>query len=303
MKHMTVTYVDQQEDESVDKAYENALSVVSAGFGGTHPLCIGSEKVVTGSEFTVRSPFDRDLIIGSFQNSGIGHINQAVSIANKGFESWGYRSWEERADIIERVADILEKRTYELSAIITCESGKPRYEAIAEAREAVDLIRYHCRVYREHNGFISPMLPESDMAESTSVMRPFGVFVVISPFNFPLSLATGMACSALLTGNSIIVKPASATPLSSLWLYRACISAGVPSDTIHYLTGPGETFGEVITGHPGVAGIAFTGSRDAGNWINRMFTERQPYKKPVIFEPGEQEPRYRNSGRRHRKSG
>ncbi|HVP94580.1 MAG TPA: aldehyde dehydrogenase family protein [Methanoregulaceae archaeon] len=291
MDHPTAfTYVNQPEDESADQEYEKALVRVMSGFGEAHPLWIGKEKVIAGSEFEVRAPFDRNLLIGSFQNCEMEHIDRAISQANDGFETWGRHSWEERVTIAEKIADVLESWKYDLSAIITCESGKPRPEAIAEAREAVDLIRYHCSVYREHNGFISPMQPESENAESTSVMRPYGVFAVISPFNFPLSLATGMACSALLTGNSVILKPASATPLTSLWLYRACIMAGVPHDTVHYLTGPGERFGEVITGHAGIAGIAFTGSRDAGNWINRTFQERQPYKKPVILELGSKNP-------------
>jgi 1-pyrroline-5-carboxylate dehydrogenase len=285
-----VTYVDQPKDESVDKAYDKALSHLVPALGEAHPLCIGGEEVMPGSEFEVRSPFDHDLLIGSFQNCEDRHVSQAVSIANDGFEAWGRRSWEQRAGIMEKTADLLEKWKYELAVLITCESGKTRYEAIAEALEAVDLIRYHCRLYREHNGFVSPMQPENETAECTSVMRPYGVFAIISPFNFPLSLATGMACSALLTGNSIILKPASASPFSALWLYRACIRAGVPADAVHYLTGPGKEFGEVITGHRGIAGIAFTGSRDAGKWLNRMFTERQPYLKPIILELGGKNP-------------
>jgi 1-pyrroline-5-carboxylate dehydrogenase len=286
-----ITYVEQPKDESVDNAYEKALSQLVPGLGGSHPLCIGGEEVMTGSEFEVRSPFDRNLLIGSFQNCEPRHISQAVSIANAGFEAWGRRSWEQRAGILEKTADILEKWKYDLAALITCESGKTRYEAIAEAIEAVDLIRYNCRVFREHDGFISPMQPESITADCTSVMRPYGVFAVISPFNFPLSLATGMACSALLAGNSIVLKPASATPLSCLRLYRACIRGGVPPDAVHYLTGSGEQFGEAIAGNPGgIAGIAFTGSRDAGKWLIRAFLERQPYQKPVILELGSKNP-------------
>jgi 1-pyrroline-5-carboxylate dehydrogenase len=285
-----ITYVEQPKDESVDKAYENALSTLVPGLGESHLLCIGGEEVIAGSQFEVRSPFDRDLLVGSFQNCEARHISQAVAIAKDGFEAWGHRPWKERAGILEKTADILEKWKYDLAALITCESGKNRHEAIAEAVEAVDLVRYNCQVYREQDGFISPMQPESKTAECTSVMRPYGVFAVISPFNFPLSLATGMACSALLTGNSVLLKPASATPLSCLRLYRACIGAGVPADAVHYLTGPGEGFGEIITGNPDIGGIAFTGSRSAGKWLIRAFTERQPYQKPVIMELGSKNP-------------
>ena len=285
-----VTYVDQSENESVNESFDKALSLIVPRLGETHPLYIGNEEVRSGSLFEVVSPFDRDLLIGSFQQCEPLQIDRAVSVANVGFETWGSFSWEKRTRILENVAGYLESWKFELAAIITCESGKPRYEAIAEAGEAVELIRYHCRVFRDHDGFNSSLLPESERAECKSVMRPYGTFAIISPFNFPLSLATGMACSALLTGNSIIIKPASAAPLSCLWLYRACIRGGVTPDAVHYLTGSGEQFGEAITGNPGIAGIAFTGSRDAGRRLNLMFLERQPYQKPIILELGSKNP-------------
>ncbi len=121
-------------------------------------------------------------------------------------------------------------------------------------------------------------------------MRPHGTWAVISPFNFPLSLATGMAAGALICGNTVLLKPTSEAPFSSLKLYEAFISGGVPANAVHYLTGPGGTFGDVITAHPGIDGIAFTGSRDVGIWLQRRFSERQPYPKPVIAEMGSKNP-------------
>ena len=285
-----VTYVEQAADESVDEAFDLALSDLLPRLGGTHPLHVGSEELLAESRFEVRSPFDQDLLIGSFQQCDPSQVDRAVTVANEGFGAWSRIPWEERTGILEKAAGFLEQWKFDLAAIMTCESGKPRYEAIAEAGEAAELIRYHCRVYREHDGFNSPMKPESENTECVSVMRPYGTFAIISPFNFPLSLATGMACSALLCGNSVIMKPASAAPLSCLWLYRACVRAGVPQNAVHYITGPGEAFGRAIAGNPGIAGIAFTGSRDAGTRLNRMFLERQPYQKPVVLELGSKNP-------------
>ena len=121
-------------------------------------------------------------------------------------------------------------------------------------------------------------------------MRPYGVFAVISPFNFPLGLAAGMAGAALITGNTIVLKPTSIAPFSVLKLYHAFIDAGVPPDAVRYVTGPGRAFGEIITAHPDVGGIAFTGSREAGMVLHREFAAKQRYIKPFISEMGSKNP-------------
>jgi 1-pyrroline-5-carboxylate dehydrogenase len=121
-------------------------------------------------------------------------------------------------------------------------------------------------------------------------MKPHGTWAVISPFNFPLDLAAGMASAALLTGNTVVLKPTSAAPLAGLNLYRAFISGGVPAGAINCVTGPGGLFGEAAVSSPDVDGIAFTGSRDAGMWLFRNFPARQPYPKPLVAEMGSKNP-------------
>jgi 1-pyrroline-5-carboxylate dehydrogenase len=123
-----------------------------------------------------------------------------------------------------------------------------------------------------------------------SVMRPHGAWAVISPFNFPVDLAAGMAGAALLTGNTAVLKPTSAAPLTGLRLYRAFIDGGVPAGAINYITGPGGPFGEAAVSSPDVDGIAFTGSRDAGMWLHRNFSARQQYPKPLVAEMGSKNP-------------
>ena len=126
--------------------------------------------------------------------------------------------------------------------------------------------------------------------QSVSAMRPYGVWAVISPFNFPLVLAAGMISAALLTGNTVVFKPTSKAPLTGLKLFAAWEQTGIPGGALNIITGPGEPFGAVVVDHPDVAGIAFTGSRDAGMWLRRNFALRQSYPKPFVAEMGSKNP-------------
>ncbi len=155
-------------------------------------------------------------------------VRSAVAASRDGFPDWSGLGWTTRARVIQKTADILDAQKFPLAALITCESGKNRYEAVAEVGEAIDMLRYHKEIYLKQKGFVIPMQPENPDAESRSIMRSYGVWAVISPFNFPLSLAAGMAGAALITGNTILLKPTSAAPLSALKLFSAFVAAGVP---------------------------------------------------------------------------
>jgi 1-pyrroline-5-carboxylate dehydrogenase len=285
-----LTYVSLEGDESFHEAYEQALDSVRPELGRSHPLHIGDAEIHSGPEFEVRAPFDTRILVGKFQTASPDLIRSAILAANREFPAWQEKGWKERVKILRRTATILEKERFALAAIITYEAGKTRAEAIAEVSEAIDMIRYHAAVYTKNKGYVVPMKSDSSAASCTSVMRPHGTWAIISPFNFPLSLVTGMAAGALICGNTVLLKPTSETPFSCLKLYEAFVRAGVPPNAVHYLTGPGSTFGDVIAAHPGIDGIAFTGSRDVGIWIERSFSERQPYPKPVVAEMGSKNP-------------
>jgi 1-pyrroline-5-carboxylate dehydrogenase len=285
-----ITYVSLLSDESIHGGYETALDQISREFGRTHPMFTNGKEITADREFDVFSPVDRSIHIGRFQQGTEQEAGAAVDAARSGFPSWSATEWTERADIIDRVAESFEKDRFLLAALITYESGKNRFEAIAEVGEAIDMLRYYTETYRKHQGYRIPMVPEQHGAVCESVMRPYGVWAVISPFNFPLALAAGMASAALLTGNTVVLKPTSEAPLSGLKLYRACMSAGVPPGSLQFFTGPGKVFGSAIVGNQGIDGIAFTGSRDAGMWLQRNFIASQPYPKPVVSEMGSKNP-------------
>jgi 1-pyrroline-5-carboxylate dehydrogenase len=285
-----ITYTSLSADENVHHNFEQALERVADDLGKRHPLWINGKKVYTDREFRVRSPIDLSLHIGTFQEAEAIHAETAIADAKTAFSSWSAHEWDRRAKIMQKTADLLDERIYPLAALATLEVGKTRSESIAEISEAIDMIRYHVEVYERNHGFILPMRPDPEGGSTLSVMRPYGVWAVISPFNFPLSLAAGMVSAALLTGNTVVMKPTSKAPLSGLHLFRAFIDAGVPAEAIQFLTGPGEPFGSRVVDHSDVAGIAFTGSREAGMWLYRNFSQRQRYPKPLIAEMGSKNP-------------
>lgn len=286
-----MTYVSLTADESIHVMYEEALRKVEGEFGRHHPMFIGESQVYSHEgEFEDRSPIDKTIILGYFQRGNQQHARAAVAESKKAFPEWSAREWRERVRIVRAVADRAERARFELAALITYEVGKNRYEALAEVGEAIDMLRYYCDIYERNGGYVTPMGPGAPGERCWSVMRPYGVWAVISPFNFPFALAAGMTAAALLTGNTVVFKPTSEAPLSGLRLYQLYIEAGVPPGAINFVTGPGGAFGEAIVAHPDVDGIAFTGSRDVGMWLYRNFAAKQPYPKPFIAEMGSKNP-------------
>ncbi|MFZ0011742.1 MAG: aldehyde dehydrogenase family protein [Halobacteriota archaeon] len=288
-KKKKLTYTSVLDNKDIRTGYERALETVRGEFGQHHPMYIGGRRVAAIEDFETRSPIDTDLVIGTFQKGGETETRSAVAEATESFPAWSQTDWKERARIIRAIADIIEKQSFLLAALMTYEAGKNRFEALAEVCEAVEMLRYNCAIYEEREGFAVPM-SEVTEERSISTMQPYGVWAVISPFNFPLVLAAGMVSAAILTGNTAVFKPTSNAPLTGLKLYAAFVQAGVPGGALNVITGPGAPFGTVVAAHPDVAGIAFTGSRDAGIWLQRNFSVRQPYPKPFVAEMGSKNP-------------
>jgi 1-pyrroline-5-carboxylate dehydrogenase len=252
-------------------------------------MFIGGRRVAAIEEFETRSPIDTDLVIGRFQKGGETETRLAITEATEAFPVWSQADWETRVRVIRAVADLIEKQSFPLAALMTFEVGKTRCEALAEVCEAVEMLRYHCATYEERGGF-TVRLPEITAERSISTLKPYGTWTIISPFNFPLVLAAGMVSAALLTGNTVVFKPTSKAPLTGLKFYAACAAAGIPDGVLNTITGPGEPFGAVAVAHPDVAGIAFTGSLDVGVWLQRNFATRQSYPKPFVAEMGSKNP-------------
>ena len=286
-----ITYVTLFADESIHPKYEDALQKVSREFGRHYPIYVGERELRSkAGEFEHLSPIDTRVVVGYFQRGTPQHAKEAIAEASNSFARWSGTPWRERVRIIGRTADLIDERKFEIAAVITYEVGKTRLEALAEAWEAIDAIRYYTRMMQENDGYTTRMGPGGPGESSKVVAKPFGAWIVISPFNFPFMLANGMALGALITGNTVVLKPTSEAPLTGLMLYRVFRDAGVPEGVVNYVTGPGNIFEEQFVSNPGVAGIAFTGSRDVGMRIYREFLGRQSYPKPVVLEMGSKNP-------------
>ncbi len=286
-----VTYMTLFADETLHPRFEAALKRFRSKLGQRHPMFIGGEKVWSeAGEFEHRSPIDTSIVVGKFQVGTREHAKEAIRAAKSGFAVWSSKSWQERVRAMEKFANLVDERKFDIAVAITYEVGKNRLEALAEAWEAVDAVKYYAKIMREEKGYTTRMGPGGPGEHTLVLGKPHGVWPVISPFNFPFMLASGMALGALITGNAIILKPTSEAPLTGLMLYEAFVDAGVPTGAVNFVTGPGANFEDEFVSNPDVAGIAFTGSRDVGMRLYRRFLTGQPFPKPILLEMGSKNP-------------
>src|SRR5919106_3535787 len=284
-----ITYSTLSADNpQMHQNYEEGIELARSWMKSDYPFYVDGEAR-SGDEYEEeRSPIDNDILIGRFARASEKDVDDAVAAAKRAFPEWSRMPWKERVDILNRAAEAISERIYELSAVVAFEVGKNRLEALGEVEEAADLIRYYCRMMTENDGFARPMEKLSDTEHTYSVLKPFGLWAVISPFNFPAALSIGPTGGALVAGNTVVLKPSEQGYLIALKLYELMIEAGVPADAFHVLTGQGEVVGAALANHPGVDGLTFTGSFDVGFALNKSFAKDHP--KPVITEMGGKNP-------------
>ncbi len=285
-----ITYATLSADnEELHAGFEAGLTAARAGFGGHHRNFIDGAWRDGDGTFETRSPIDRDTVLGTFARATTADVDEAVAAARAAQPAWAAVPWRERVEIIRRAGDLISERLMAYSADMAVEVGKNRIEALGEVEESADLLRYYAQTMVDNDGYDHEMGNLGDAAVHTrSVLRPHGVFAVISPFNFPMALASGPTAAALLAGNTAILKPSSASPLSALNLLAAYIDAGVPKGAINLVMGPGDTVGQALQDHPGIDGIVFTGSYEVGMRLYHSFSKAWP--RPTIVEMGGKNP-------------
>jgi 1-pyrroline-5-carboxylate dehydrogenase len=285
-----VTYATLRADnEELHSGFEEAVSRVKAALGGHHRNYIGGAWRDAAANFDVRSPIDRDLVLGTFATGTVSDIDDAVAAARLAQPAWAATPWQERLAILRRAAENISDRLMDDAAIMAIEVGKNRIEALGEVEESADLIRYYAQTMEDNAGYDHPMDNLGDAAVHTrSILRPHGVFAVVSPFNFPMALATGPTSAAMMAGNTVVIKPATASPFSAVKMMEAYIDAGVPAGVVNLVMGPGETVGQALQDHAGIDGIVFTGSYDVGMRLFRSFSKDWP--RPCIVEMGGKNP-------------
>jgi 1-pyrroline-5-carboxylate dehydrogenase len=239
-----------------------------------------------GTPYEVTIPIDRRIAIGTFHAAGEAEVAAAVERARRAHVDWRALSWPERVARLRVAAERLEARKWELAAAALFEVGKSRIEAMGEAEEAVDLIRYYCDEMEANGGYARPLRRAFEREETRDVLRPLGVFGVIAPFNFPLALSVNMITGALLGGNSVVYKPSPQCALTGTLLVET-LGLG---EAVQLVCGGGET-GAALVEHEAIAGVAFTGSYAVGMALWRKLAAGA-HAKPVIVEMGGKNPTY-----------
>jgi 1-pyrroline-5-carboxylate dehydrogenase len=275
--------------ESLNQQIDEQVARIDQLLGRTYPMQIGGRAVEASEQFDDHSPIDTRILVGRFQRGTRDHVRDAIGAARRAHASWSALPWQERVTQVRAIADRIRDHRIELSVLMGYETGKSRLECLGDVEEAADLIAYCCDQVERHDGFAVQMGAFGPEENNRSVMRSFGVWAVISPFNFPAALAAGPSGGALVAGNTVVFKPATDTPLLGQRINEMTLEAGLPEGVFNFVTGPGDTVGQELIEHPDVKGVVFTGSKAVGMHLIAT-TGRRPSPRPVITEMGGKNP-------------
>jgi len=287
---LKITYATLRNDnEQLHADFDAGLAIARGELGATHGLFINGEWRRAKTTFEKLSPIDGSLV-GRFAKGTRQDVRDAIAAARGAARGWARTPWTERIAIVRRMADIISERQMELGALMGIEVGKNRLEALGDVEETADLIRYYCDQMQANEGFDHQMGNLGDSTVHTrSVLKPHGVWAIISPFNFPMALSGGPAGGALVAGNAVVYKPSSDAPLCGVKLAEIADLAGLPRGVFNMVSGPGATVGAELQENEGVDGLLFTGSYEIGyNGVFKTFSKAFP--KPVIVEMGGKNP-------------
>ena len=264
-----------------------ALREVRARLGQKYPLVIDGDKVWTNNTIASLNPTMPDEVVGHVAEAGIAEAERAVQAAREAFHKWSFTPFEQRARLLERVATIMDQRRYELCALEVYEVGKPWAEADGDIREAIDFCLFYAHQMRRHG---RPHLTQHVLGEESYLHYwPRGVALVIAPWNFPMAILCGMVSAALVTGNTVIMKPAEQAAVCGAMLMEMFEQAGLPDGVLNFLPGKGSVMGAHLVDHKDVDVIAFTGSREVGLRIWESAGKTRPGQrelKRVVCEMG-----------------
>jgi 1-pyrroline-5-carboxylate dehydrogenase len=264
-----------------------ALERVRTQFGTEYPNIVGGRKLFTEAKTLSRNPAHPNEVIGVFQKSGTEHAEQAINAALKAFESWKNVPPKQRAQYLFKAAREIRRRRFEINAWMISEVGKNYTEADADTCEAIDFLEFYGREMLRY-GQPQPVTPVPGEANELFYI-PLGVGIILPPWNFPFAILVGMTSAALVTGNTVVLKPSSDSPMMG-WLFADIMrSVGLPDGVLNFLVASGAEAGDYLVAHPKTRFIAFTGSMEVGLHINELAAKPQPgqiWIKRVIAEMG-----------------
>ena len=283
----TLNYTSTGADPALDEAFERALANARDGRAAPLAHLIGDERRAVGEIFESRDPCDPHRVISRAHAAPREIVDAAVRAARAAQPAWAATPLPGRTAVLRRIAALIGERRVELAGVVAAETGKIRLEAVPEVQEGVDLIETYCAFMEANDGYRSPLGRLSDREDNVSVMRPYGVFGVICPFNFPFALAVGMASGALVCGNTVVMKPAEETPWSTAQIAELALEAGLPPGVLNLVHGDDSAGRALVAAE--IDGIAFTGSAEAGHAIARELHARPPLR-PLVAEMGGKNP-------------
>src|SRR3954469_14169611 len=283
----TINYTSAAADPTLNEAFERALAQARQGRAVPRAHLIAGENHAVGELFERADPCDSGRVVSRAHAATPETVAAAVRAARAAQPGWAATPLAERTAALRRIGALIAERRTELAGVVSAETGKIRLEAVPEVQEGVDLIETYCAFMEDNDGYRVPLGRLSDRESNVSVMRPYGVFAVICPFNFPFALAVGMASGALVCGNTVVMKPAEETPWSTAQIAALAVEAGLPAGVLNLVHGD-DAVGRALVAAD-IDGVAFTGSAEAGHAIARELHARPPVR-PLVAEMGGKNP-------------
>ncbi|GGC98430.1 1-pyrroline-5-carboxylate dehydrogenase [Thalassobacillus devorans] len=283
-KHEPFTDFSVEENR---KAMEEAIAQVESDLGKEYPLIIGGERIMTDDKIEVVNPANRKEVIGYVSKTNRNLAEKAHNIADETFEWWRKTDASFRADILFRAAAIVRRRKHEFTAHLIKEGGKPWKEADADTAEAIDFMEFYARQMLRIDGGVE--INSRPIENNRFNYIPLGVGVVISPWNFLFAIMCGTTVASMVSGNTVLLKPASVTPIIAYKMMEVLEEAGMPAGVINYVPGSGKEVGDYLVDHPRTRFISFTGSREVGTRIFERAAkvqDGQKWLKRTIIEMG-----------------
>jgi 1-pyrroline-5-carboxylate dehydrogenase len=279
----TVTHANwgALDNDEFHAQFDCALDGLRSGPAGEARIFIGGRFETSSGGLEDRSPGDPAILLGTVTAVDGAVVSRAFDSASEALPGWDRMGWQSRLGYMRRLRDVIDRERFKVSALLSLEIGKNRFEAMTEVEEALGLINYYADEMEARSGF-SFAFPELGDEQSLSVLRPYGVWGVLGPSNFPFALVIGMSVAALIAGNAVVVKPPDDAPLPALLWAEMIVEADLPPGVVNVITGGAEV-GKAIVGEKRTAAIAFTGSAGVGKQIAAQLV---PAGKPVVAEMG-----------------
>jgi 1-pyrroline-5-carboxylate dehydrogenase len=282
-----LTYTSGALGGETDREFEGRLADARAATPEPLPHLVAGDEVAEGEPFERIDPASDDAVASRAREAGAEVVARAVSAARDAAQAWRATPYGERCELLRGVARGIEERHIELAAVVSLETGKTRTESILEVQEAVDLILAYAAHMEDNDGYAKPLDSFVEDESNVDVLRPYGVFAVIAPFNFPAALSIGMTSAALIAGNTVVFKPSEETPWTGAILGQIMLSAGLPHGVFNLVHGGPDTGRALVEAQ--VDGVAFTGSAEVGRQIVHSM-QSGPYARPALTEMGGKNP-------------